>query len=141
MPPHASLANQVDGTLKRVIEEVVNTTDYMFDADKIFYRLQNTDAPQRNNKETLNFVTFFPMKDRPEIWKIPENSQRTKMGSFHIGKGDLPAGVWLDKQSHARDRLMWVQLTRENLLTRDDLMENTHSTLQRICRLGDLTRI
>ena len=36
---------------------------------------------------------------------------------------------------------MWVQLTREGLLTRDDLMENTHSTLQRICHLGEVTRI
>ena len=36
---------------------------------------------------------------------------------------------------------MWVQLTEDDFLNRDDLMENTHSTLRNIWYLGEVTRI
>ena len=81
------------------------------------------------------------MKDRPMISEMPEIDQKAKMGSFHYGRGDIPAGVELDQQSPAKDRLLWVHLTRENLLARGDLLENTRDTLQRICHVADLTRI
>ena len=35
---------------------------------------------------------------------------------------------------------MWVQLTRENILTRGDLLENTRETIQRVIHLTDLVR-
>ena len=90
--------------MKRVLEEFVNTTNHMFDAEKIFYRLENTEAPQWRDKETLNFATFFLMKDGPSIWEIPEERQKWKMMSFISCTDDnLPAGVMLDKQAPARE--------------------------------------
>ena len=84
MPPDASLENQVDGSLERVLEELVNTTGHMFSEEKIFYRLQNSEAPGWYGKETLNFATFLLMKDRPNIREIPEDSQQWKMMSLFM---------------------------------------------------------
>ena len=109
----------------------------MFSRDKIFYRLEDTPAPQWADHPTLNYVTLYPMKDRPIIIEAPEIPQK-KMADL---KYDLPAGVELGRNSYARNKLMWVQLTRENILIRDDLLENTRETVQRIIHLTDFVRI
>ena len=80
------------------------------------------------------------MKDRPVILQQPETDQKKKMASFSCEKDDIPAGVELDQNSYARDKLLWVQLTRENILNYD-FMEGTRETLQRILHLTDLVRI
>ena len=72
----------------------------MFPEEKIFYRLQNSEAPDWFGKETLNFATFFPMKDRPNIQEIPGENQQWKMMPFSSCPDEnLPPGVMLDRQS------------------------------------------